>query len=403
LKFTEKEGKVKVFIEYSTNNDVSLPQHVTIKIQDEGIGISKEKLPKIFDRFYQVDTAQNRGYEGTGIGLALVKELVEVMKGEIFVESKENFGTTFIVKLPFEACESDNVITENETIKNQQITEIESNFLSSETSVNNYQNELEDRRLSQKSEKDLLLIIDDNADIRQYLRSIFEKEYQIIEAIDGEDGLQKAIAQTPDVIISDLMMPKMDGFELCKSIKTNEKTSHIPVILLTAKATIESRIEGFEHEADDYLTKPFNRKEIKARVRNVILVREKMKNYFSEKVVNLKPNEIKVSSLDEIFIQKAIAIIEQNLSDSKYDVVQFSQEMNMSASQLLRKLKALTNLTANEFIRDFRLHRAAELLSKKSGTVSEIAFQVGFEHLSYFSKVFQEKFGQLPSEYVDSK
>ncbi len=396
FKFTKKGKTVFIIIEFPTQKS----EQLTIKIKDEGIGISKEKLPRIFDRFYQVESAQNRGYEGTGIGLALVKELVEVLNGEIFIESEEDFGTTVTLKLPIESYDLESELVEK-TVKIIEFPEpnAEAVLLNSEAALMHYRGEIGERRLNRKYDKDLLLIIDDNADIRQYISRIFEEEYQIIEAIDGEDGLQKAIERVPDVIISDLMMPKMDGFELCKNIKTNEATSHIPVILLTAKATVESRIEGFEQEADDYLTKPFNTDEIKARVRNVILIREKLKKYFAEKIDNLIPHEVKISTLDEVFIQKAIAIIEQNLSNSKFDVVQFSEEMNISPSQLLRKFKALTNLTINEFVRDFRLQRAAELLKNKSGTVSEIAFQVGFEHLSYFSKMFQEKFGKLPSEY----
>lgn len=383
FKFTKNGGNVKVNISYNSEKS----NQVKIEIQDTGIGISKEKMNKIFDRFYQIDTSQNRGYEGTGIGLSLVKELVGVLNGTIQVESQENIGTKFTVKLPID----------KETWKDNIIEIVDRKIV------------LEDFKIIEKPvdlpiknsniNENILLIVDDNADIRTYIRSVFEKDYQIIEAINGKDGIEKATEKTPNLIISDLMMPEMDGFEFCKTLKTDEKTSHIPVIMLTAKANIESRIEGLELGADDYLIKPFNATEIQVRVKNLIEKQDKLRQYFNGKVIELKPNEIKVNAIEEVFIKKAKSILENHLSDNTFTAEQFSQEMNMSQSQLLRKLKALTNLTINEFIRDFRLQRAAKLLSNKSANVSEIAYMTGFESLSYFSKVFQEKYGKLPSEY----
>ncbi len=382
FKFTEKGKKVLVDISYLIDN-----QALIIKIKDEGIGISKGKIPKVFDRFYQVDDSKNRKFEGTGIGLALVKELVDVLNGEISVESEENFGTSFILKIPLSLVQKVNLEEAVDSLQSSTMNKKE--FTTSESIESNQ---------TAKSEN-ILLIVDDNEDIRAYISSIFNESYQIIEAKNGIEGLKKATENIPNLIISDLMMPEMDGFEFCKMLKSDEKTSHIPVIMLTAKANIESRIEGLELGADDYLLKPFNASEIQIRVKNLVEKQEKLRQYFQGNTIELKPNEIKVSSKEAIFIKKVKDIAEIHLSESNFSAVEFAEEMNMSQTQLLRKLKALTNQTINEFIRDFRLQRAADLLSKKAATVSEIAYQVGFESLSYFTKTFQEKFGKLPSEY----
>lgn len=393
FKFTEQDGKVNVQINYSPDH-----KFVEIAISDTGIGIKREQLDKIFNRFYQIEADHKRGYEGTGIGLALVKELVEVLKGSIRVESVENVGTAFKVKLPIDEQTWKEYITKGDMLgENQSLTLIAGNGVSDAKpmlAVSHPKSKIES-----PTSDNLLLIIDDNADIRAYVRSIFEREYQILEAVDGQEGLELAIQHSPDIVICDLMMPRMDGFEFCKHLKSDERSSHIPVVMLTAKATLEDRIEGFEMGADEYLTKPFNKAEIQSRVKNLLKKQEKLRRYFSTKTLEMKPSELKVSTVDEAFLKKIKAILEENLSDNQFGVVEFSTAMNMSKSQLNRKLNALCNSSGNELIREFRLQRAAELLLKKSGTVSEIAYQVGYEHLSYFAKSFQEKFGKLPSEY----
>ncbi|MFY7911966.1 MAG: ATP-binding protein [Emticicia sp.] len=378
IKFTENKGKVLVEVRY-------LPKQLEITVADEGIGISANKLEKIFDRFFQVESNSNRKFEGTGIGLALVKELTNILNGTISVESKEGVGTKFSVLLPINYEKWNESLVEAETMINKTSTDT--------PKIN------ADNTFSDPSNDKILLIVDDNADIRDYLRSIFETEYQIIEAINGKDGISKANEAIPNIIISDLMMPEMDGFEFCKHLKSQENTSHIPIVMLTAKANKESKIESFELGADDYLIKPFNTDEIKVRIKNLAEKQERLRAYFTGTVIDLKPTELKVNSADTVFLQKLKTIIEEKMSNNSFGVEILCRELGMSNSQLLRKLKALTNATPNEFIRDFRLQRAAELLQKKAGTVSEIAFKVGFESLSYFSKVFQEKFGVLPSEY----
>lgn len=380
LKFTEESKKVSIQVDYATAT-----REVIIKIQDEGIGISAEVLPRIFDRFYQVEDSKSRRFEGTGIGLSLVHELVKVLNGSIEVSSKEHIGTTFIVKLPIHE-----IPKENNDIG---ITATEQIFLAEKKSI------LINDPANEETKENILLIVDDNDDIRSYLKTIFGKEFRVIEAINGKDGLIKANEQIPDVIISDLMMPEMDGFEFCKYLKTDEKTSHIPIVMLTAKATIESRIEGLELGADDYLIKPFNSTEIQVRVKNLLDKQKRLQQYYGKNITSTKPIGNATNALDLVFLQKAKAIAEKYLSDSSFNAEQFSEGMNLSQSQLLRKLKALTNLTIVEFIRQYRLQRAATLLAQQAGTVSEIALQVGFENMSYFAKVFQEQFGVLPSDY----
>jgi signal transduction histidine kinase/CheY-like chemotaxis protein len=390
IKFTENGKKVTFSIEYH-NVSIEKKQYLLMKVEDEGLGIPENKLEKIFDRFYQIDGNTNRKFEGSGIGLSLVKELVNVLKGTITVKSKENIGTSFWVEIPIDVeTWKNNIIITEPIAKNNGIE----NSVLMDSSHNDV--------VKDNTSENILLIVDDNEDIRSYVSSIFESDYKIIEAMNGKDGLLKAKEHIPDLIISDLMMPEMDGFEFCKQIKSDQKTSHIPIIMLTAKANIESRIEGLELGADDYLIKPFNSNEIKARVRNMILIREKIKNYFTQKVIDLKPNEIKVSSSDEIFIRKIKQVVENNIANSQFNVEQFSNEMDMSMVQLRRKIKALTSQTIVEFIRMYRLERAAQLLAQHAGNVSEIAFNVGFDSLSYFSKVFQESYGVSPSEFRDN-
>jgi len=376
FKFTGPGKKVEVFVEYKARDS-----RLIVRVQDEGIGIPDDKLEQIFNRFYQVDNSTNKKYEGTGIGLALVKELVNVMDGWVHVQSKEGVGTTFWVELPVAYKEGVSLIYEE-----------------------NQQPEIDvpkDEELAQASLHDkLLLVVDDNADIRRYIRSIFSDGYRIIEAENGKIGLEKALESIPDVIISDLMMPEMDGFEFCKILKSDEKTSHVPIIMLSAKANPESRLESWELGADEYLLKPFQSTEVRARVQNLVEKQQRLRRFYGKNDGELPPEkEIVGYSKEQQFLQKMYAIVEQQFSDAEFTAEKCAKEMGMSQSQLLRKLKALTDQTINEFIRDFRLERAVELLSQKEATISEIVYQVGFSNLSYFTKTFKEKYGKLPSEY----
>jgi DNA-binding response OmpR family regulator len=241
-----------------------------------------------------------------------------------------------------------------------------------------------------------LLIIEDNADVRSYLQSILDTNYILLQAVNGEEGIRQAKSFIPDLIISDVMMPKMDGYEACRRLKKDEKTSHIPVILLTAKSSVDSRIEGLETEADLFLNKPFIPRELLLCVHNLIESRKKLRERYNRQMV-LKPSDIAVNSMDELFLQRLMKVVEANFEDENFTVEQLSAEMAMSRSQLHRKLHALTNESCSQFIRTFRLQRAMELLKRKSASVSEIAFKVGFSSPSYFNKCFVQQFGCIPS------
>ena len=245
----------------------------------------------------------------------------------------------------------------------------------------------------------LLLIVEDNEEVRRYLCDTFAGQYQVMEAEHGLEGLRKAVEAVPDLVISDLMMPRMDGLELCRHLKTDERTSHIPVIMLTARASVESKLDGLETGADDYVTKPFHPQELHIRVRNLIDGRRNLRARFGREV-KLQPKDITVSSADEKFLQNAIAVVEKHMSDSDFSVEALENEMMMSKMQLYRKLKALTDQSPSEFVRTLRLKRAASLISQRSGNISEIAYEVGFNNLSYFAKCFKDHYGVPPSEYA---
>ena len=391
FKFTPTNGRVEVNIEYKPK-DTTID--VVLTVSDNGIGIDNQRLPRIFDRFYQVDDTSHRNYEGTGIGLALVKELVEILKGKISVESEVNKGTTFRVAFTLAASQQKNVSTE--PIFETTHTEMSISLLLPEEGVN-------DQNLAPTDEQPVLLIVEDNPDLRLYLRKIFETQYQVMEANDGQQGVEMALQIVPDMVITDLMMPRLDGFGVCERLKTDVRTSHIPVVLLTAKATLTDRLEGLGLGADEYLQKPFNKEELLIRVKNLLQQRNLLREKFSLRSAALPSapavgNEVS-QQLDNQFIQRIRSVIEAHLSESNFDVEGLCKELKISRTNLHRKLKALTGTSATEFIRKIRLQRAAQLAQKETMTVSEIAYQVGFESLSYFSKSFQEEFGMLPSEY----
>jgi signal transduction histidine kinase/DNA-binding response OmpR family regulator/ligand-binding sensor domain-containing protein len=373
---------------------------VVLSVSDTGIGIPPDQLDRVFDRFYQVDGSQIREQEGSGIGLALVKELVELHHGTISVRSSVGSqsdvpnGTEFTVRLPLgrEHLKDGEVISEvRGAAERGAEAEIHSESLPPPAGKE------PDAKQPRRRSGPVILIVEDNADVRLYIKDNLAGMYHILEAEDGAEGVQVAQETIPDLIISDVMMPKMDGYALCKSLKNDEKTSHIPIILLTAKAASEDRIEGFETGADDYLIKPFEPRELVTRVRNLIGIRRKLRERFSIGVV-LKPGEISSRSVDDVFLVKVMAAVEKEIGNENFTVEELGREVGMSRSQLHRKLVALTNQAPNEFIRSMRLQRAMDLLKKDSGTVSEIAYGVGFSDPSYFSKLFHHQFGVRPSE-----
>jgi len=402
FKFTQEGGMISLAChsERSLDSSVaSLPQNdvirdcVIISITDTGIGIPSDQLARIFDRFYQVDTSHTREYEGTGIGLSLVKELVELHRGTITVQSEVGIGTTFIIRMPI----SKEQYAEHEIISDPTtgyVDRIPRDELLQETEFQVKRSPVGFGNEALPS----LLIIEDNADMRGYIRSHLEGEFSITEAINGEEGVTKAIELIPDIIISDVMMPKMDGFEVCKRLKSDHRTNHIPIILLTAKAGQEHKVEGLETGADEYLVKPFDAKELLVRLRNLLEQRKKMREHLQRGLTSV-PTTTHLQSADDRFLKKVFGIIEQNFSNPDFDIQTLAEESAMSRMQLHRKIKALTGYAPGELLRNFRLQRAADMLKHRTGNVSEIAYEVGYNNLSNFAVQFREKFGVNPSEY----
>jgi DNA-binding response OmpR family regulator len=381
--FTNSEGEIRVRLSV-------IDSTAEIRIIDSGIGIPSDRLPHIFDRFYQVDGSTTRKHEGTGIGLTLTKELIELHAGNISVNSKEGEGTEFIIQFPL----GESAIEKDEFIKLQTKTSMQVNdFKITET-----EEKIPVLNSSGSDKKEIILIVEDNPDVRNYIHELLETEYKVIEASNGEEGLSKAENEIPDLIISDVMMPEMDGFQFSKRVRNNEKTSHIPLIMLTAKAGFEDKLEGLESGIDAYMTKPFKAKELKAQVKNLLKQRELLRKRFRKSVV-IKPSEVSAISADQVFLRKTLLKIENHFGDFQFSVEQLAEHLNMSISQLNRKLNALIGQPAGQLMRSLRLQRAADLLKQNSASVSEICFNLGFNDHAYFSRAFKKQFGCSPSEY----
>jgi signal transduction histidine kinase/DNA-binding response OmpR family regulator len=394
FKFTPSKGKVRVSV-FLQKDQTDAAWQLELTVSDTGKGIPAEQLDQIFDRFYQVDGSQVREQEGTGIGLALVRELVEVYQGALSVRSEVGQGSEFKVRLPLPDCHFE--------IKDS--TEPEEQFVSESEPVRGSQSpEWETLSIPESGReiKPLMLLVEDNTEVREFIRESFGQEFRVIEAINGAGGLEAARKEIPDLIITDRMMPGMDGVELCRQLKTDERTSHIPVVMLTAKATEQSRIEGLETGADDYILKPFSVQELKVRVINLIEQRKKLRERFSREV-KLQPKDIAITSSDEVFLNKAIGLVEAHMSDTDFSVETFVHEIGMSRVQLHRKLKALTDQSTSEFIRSIRLKRAASLIEQQYGNIADVMYEVGFNNVSYFASNFKKMFGVNPSEYLSKE
>lgn len=394
LKFTPEGGSVTIDIQKINSNE---NEYAKIKISDTGIGIPKAKLDKIFDRFFQVDDSIQRAYGGSGIGLALVKELVDLHKWEISVTSEMDEGTEFILKIPMR----DDYLDENQKLKSEFLNESRVIFEENNSSERNEigkLDEIEEDGLS--NNKPTILIVEDSSDARLYLIDLLKSDYTLFEAVNGKEGIIIAMEKIPDLIISDVMMPEMDGMEFCRKIKSDFLTSHIPVIMLTAKAAGESKIQGLETGADDYLTKPFNSKELFVRVKNLLEQRRLLREKFS-KEENKKPETVTANPLDEEFIQKAFSLVQKNLENVNFDTEAFAKEMFLSRMQLHRKLQAITGQTPGDFVRSFRLKQAAQMLKENRRSVTQIAFAVGYNSPAQFSRAFAKQFNCTPTEYLN--
>lgn len=380
FKFTPENGTISVTLSSVVKEDGK--QYARLVISDTGTGISAQHVRHIFDRFYQIDV----NHAGSGIGLALVKAFVELHGGTIAVDSMEGKGTVFIVDLPM-------FLVEENTVAEAKVQEVR---ITSEIVVEEL-SDSESEDMAPDENKECVLIIDDNADVRDYVKYLLKDEYAVIEASDGRSGLKKAMKYVPNAIICDVMMPVMDGLECCNKLKSELQTSHIPVMLLTACSLDEQRIRGFECGADSYISKPFNSKLLLARLRNLIDNHKRLKHFFGDKMTLSKES---VSEVDKGFADRFRLLIEENLTDSELSVEDLGSKMGLSRVQLYRKIKALTNYSPNELLRIARLKKAASLLASSEKTISEITYEVGFTSPSYFAKCYKEYFGESPTEFL---
>lgn len=382
FKFTPENGSISVTLSSFIKEDGK--RYARLVIADTGTGISAQHIRHIFDRFYQIDV----NHAGSGIGLALVKAFVELHEGTIAVDSTEGKGTVFTIDLPVIVMEEAGAVQE---VHEARITQ---------QAVVEELSDLETEEVAPDENKECVLIIDDNADVRDYVRSLLKDDYAVIEAADGRAGLKKAMKYVPDAIICDVMMPVMDGLECCKQLKSELQTSHIPVMLLTACSLDEQRIQGFECGADSYIAKPFNSKLLLVRLRNLIDNHKRLKQFFGDRTTLSKES---VSEVDKGFADRFRRLIEDHLSDSELRVEDLGSKMGLSRVQLYRKIKALTNYSPVELLRIARLKKAASLLASSEKTISEITYEVGFTSPSYFTKCYKEYFGENPTDFLKRK
>ncbi|MGB5666440.1 MAG: response regulator, partial [Maribacter sp.] len=400
FKFTPQNGHIEIEIskEHSTQDRSGNMDYVLLKIKDSGPGISKDKVQDIFKRFYVEESGNKVNPEGIGIGLSFTKNLVELHRGSIDVISSPNKGTEFIVRLPInkEAYENAGEISIKEFSENDFLVRSSE----SESFAIGINDEIFDENISKSRPKlPVLLIVDDNADIRIFIKQVLQDNYSIYEAENGKQGLEVATKVMPNIILCDVLMPIMDGIEFCDQIKNKEETSHIPVIMLTAKSSEESKLRGLKSGADDYLTKPFNMELLKIKLANTISHRNEMRKRFNRDIT-LQPSEITVTSTDEKFLSQAIEIVEKHMMNTDFNVEMLVREMGLSRSNLYLKFKELTGLSSSEFIRNVRLKRAVQLFESSDLSVKEIMYMTGFNTASYFSKCFKKQFGVIPSEYI---
>ena len=381
IKFTKEEGKIILHSQKVEHNGIP---HLKIKVKDTGIGIAQEAIPHLFDRYYQTKNSATKNESGTGVGLTLTKELVELMNGKIEVESIEGKGTDFIIWLP--------IATSNNTLTTP--FQKQNNFPTNENALTQAENN------NTHTDLPILLIIEDNQDIITYIHTILQDKYQIHIAKNGQLGIKKALDIIPDIIISDVMMPIKNGYEVCEVLKQDERTSHIPIILLTAKSTQADKIEGLKYGADAFLTKPFHKDELMIRLEKLITIRQKLQQRYSQFIISEPvPSPITTQPLEDSFLQKLITAIEQNFENNQFGVPELAEHVQMSQMQVYRKLKALTGETPSVLIRKTRLQKGKKLLENTDLTISEIAYKIGFSDPNYFSRTFQKEFRKSPRDF----
>ena len=383
FKFTPEGGRVTVMIEHVTGT----PDTLEIKIADTGIGISDVDKEHIFDRFYQADHKGVEETTGNGIGLSLVRDFVTLHEGEVKVFDNIGTGSVFVIQFPVKHVETQVQLPEETGMS---VGDEEDREMKEEV-----------REETGRKDFPLLLVVDDNEDFRIFMRYSLELQYRVKLAVNGNEAWEMMQEELPDLVISDVMMPQMDGNELCRLIKQDKRTAHIPVILLTARQNTEAKLEGLQTGADDYVTKPFNMTILVLRIRKLI----ELSRYHrvTQGMIDPVPSEIVITSLDEKLIEKAIKYVEDNMSRTELSVEELSRELGMSRVHLYKKLLQITGKTPIEFIRVIRLKRAAQLLRESQLHVSEVAFEVGFNNPKYFSRYFKDEFGVLPSVYQEKE
>ena len=371
-----------------------------INIQDSGIGIKKEYQDKVFDRFFRETSNQGNSSYGTGIGLSLTKQMVEILNGSISLDSELNKGSSFKVILPVEASDFPEHDIQTGENKDQVVLKERIELLNATGS--NDDSHLYTKNDDAKDENSLkLLVVDDNKDLREFLAESLGSSFNVQTAVDGEEGYKLALEKDFDLIVSDVMMPNINGLELCKQLKNNIHTSHIPVILLTAKGQEEDFVEGLEYGADDYISKPFNFSILQAKINSLIENRKKLIKLYQQMDTEEEEVEVKTNSLDEEFMEKVNRVIADNYTEPTFDLDAFSSQMYVSRSLLYKKLKALTNVSPNEYVNMFRLKKSIQLIKTQQHQISEVAFMVGFNDPKYFSRVFKKFYNCSPSAYVD--
>lgn len=381
IKYTPEGGHILLKLSREEQSGRSMAK---IEVHDSGIGMDPDQLKQIFDRFYRADNKNfTMNTSGTGIGLALTEELIRMHNGSVKVDSEVGKGTVVRVWLPVDLKASKTVEQ-----KMSHASPVDKMAVDPDPSI------------TEKADLPRILLIEDHEELRAYIRSCLENEFDLLEAADGEQGVHLAFQEIPDLVLTDLMMPLKDGYEVCQELKQDERTSHIPVIILTGKSSVESRISGLEAEADVYLSKPFVAEELRLQISNQLQIRERLRDLYGKKLF-LETSQQEVTSMEEAFLQKAVKAVEEHIGEEQFGVEELSRALHMDRTQLYRKLKALVGENPSRFIRNLRLKKAKYLLENGAGTVADIAFGLGFSNQSYFNKVFKEFYGRTPGSIRD--
>jgi signal transduction histidine kinase/ligand-binding sensor domain-containing protein/DNA-binding response OmpR family regulator len=406
VKYTNSNGEITVHVnkilEKKNKSDFlffkkkKFGNYVEIIVEDTGIGLSKEQLKNIFSRFYNVDSTKT----GTGIGLNFTQALVDIHGGEIFVESEQDKGSKFVVRLPLDVKSEPEVV---ENVKNEflinSMKSVEYEMLISNDEVSEISNSEKDT--DDNAQKPIILLVEDNKELRLHLKNDLKDNYIVKEAVNGSEGLKMVKKHYPDIIVSDVMMPIMDGFDMCKMLKSEFETCHIPIILLTARTLEDDKILGYDSGADGYISKPFVTSVLKSRIKNLLETKTRLRKKFSEIGGVLPSREVTSNNIDEVFLDKATKIIMDNISNVDFKQESLLEEMGIGKSQLYRKITSLTGQNPSYFIRSIRLKYASQLLKQNTNSIKEVTYLTGFNSTAYFSKTFKELFKVTPTEYIE--